>query len=362
MGPEIMRVSRSRLAIFLLGLTLVLAGLAIRGSLKRATTSPPEATTGGDAGAAIGVQPAVQPGLPGALLVHWTDWCLECGGWRAAVSALRPDTILDMPGRTPLDLGAAPLTSVSPDRRLIAVMARQSAEVEIINLETWELVESIQAVPGLTPSTWSADGSRLFGWRDYCSQPADRGRCLVPWERELWEVDLGPTASHRVSAFDFSIMKIHFLPSNDGSSGRAYILGLRTSSCCGVQPQGDPFVAVIDLSSGKVVKEIPLAGLIAGQPENWFGDTSEYASFWPGTVLAPDGSRLYVVDSVDFKVTIVDLKALRVERTVDLKEPRSRLARIGGWLWSQLVGTAEAKGGPPTAEWPTLRRTGASSS
>ncbi|MPZ49720.1 MAG: hypothetical protein GEU75_10585 [Dehalococcoidia bacterium] len=287
--------------------------------------------------------------LPGAMLVHWRPTSTTFGPVSysdALALPLDAATGIEMDGRSPITLGNVPQTSVSPDGRFLAVTSRGTDEVKLYDLRAWQLVATMKAVPGLVVESWSSDGSQLFAWRDYCPQPASEGRCLAAWERELRQMDVVQASARRIADFDFSIVKIHVGPSSEGVSERAYALGIRTNICCGIDPQGDPFVAVVDLAKGEVIKEIQLRDMLIGQPRHWLGDTSMYASYWPATAMSQDGSKLYVADSVDFRVTVVDLNELRIERTVDLKEPRSRLARIGGWLWSQFVSTAEAKGGP----------------
>ncbi len=299
------------------------------------------------------VRPFMSPEgeLPAALLVRWRDWSVDLGGWRAIVSPLTGPGA-EIGDRSPLDIGYAPQHGVSPDGRLMAVTARGSDRVATYDLTSWRQLAAIEAAPGLRLDTWSSDGSwtsdgsKLFAWREYCAAPAAEGRCLVPWERDLWQVDVRAQTASRVVAFDFSVQRMHVVPPTADFGGRAYAFAIRADNGAGINPQGDPFIAVIDLGKGEVIKEIELPGLLTGQPHHWLGDPGVYALYQPATALASDGSRLYVVDSVDFKVTVVDLVALRVEKTVDLREPRSRLARLGRWLVSQLVGTAEAKGGP----------------
>ena len=272
----------------------------------------------------------------GALLRDWL------GGLAAEVVPLDAASGMEVAVGGPLMLGYAATISVSPDGRLMAVSTR-GAKVAVYDLKAWRLLTTIEAAPGLVLESWSDDASRVFGWRDYCVRG---GYCGEDWQRDLWEIDVRAGTASRIGVFDFTIQQMTIAASRDGEPGRAYALAIRTDACCGIDPEGDPFIAVIDMVSGHVIAEISLPGMLAGQPRHWLGDESIYASYHPSMALAPAGSRLYVVDSVYDEVTIVALDTLEVDRIVEIKKKQSALRRAGNWLLAQAVATAEAKGGP----------------
>ena len=202
---------------------------------------------------------------------------------------------------------------------------------------------TINVGPGLSLPGWSADGSRVFGWRSFCSRG---GYCGAEWQCELWEIDVSTGMTRRLVALDFSVQEVRIAATDDGRQGRAYALAFRNDACCDIDPEGDPFIAAIDLDTGEVLAEIVLPGILIGQPGHWLGDERVYAWYQSGFALGPDGFSLYVVDSVEDKVTVIDLESLQIERTVALKEKQSALGRAGSWLLDRVVSTAEAKGGP----------------
>lgn len=300
------------------------------GGTAAAVPAAPTAT------AAASGEPQDAAELPDAVILQWIEWSQDAGAWNADV--LRGG----VSSTEPLHLGYGIAPIVSPDGRFIASADRQSGEVTVIDLAAWEPALTAQTAPDVFLHAWSEDGSQVYGWREYCPQPAQEGVCLGDWQRDLWRVDLDRHGAKRLAVFDFSIMELQIDPHRDAT--RAYALGIVTDICCAIDPVGDPFIAVLDLARGEVTRKIPLPGFLAGQLDHGLED-GKGASFFPATVLAPDGSRLYVVDAAEDAVLVVDLDTFAVER-VELREQRSALSRFGSWLRSQLVSTAEAKGGP----------------
>jgi hypothetical protein len=271
-----------------------------------------------------------------AVVLQWRQWSDSAGAWNGDV--LRGG---DQNAREPLSLGYGTTPVVSPNGRLIVHAERESGEVTVYDLAAWTPVVQVQTAPDVFMRVWSDDSSQAYGWREYCSQPADRGICPVGLQRDLWRVDLQRAGAERLAAFDFSVMDLAIPGQRDAT--RAYALGVDTDICCAIDPEGDAFVAELDLVEGKVVRKIPLPGLLAGQLESGLADGSG-GSYYPALLLAPDGSRLYVVDAAEDAVLTIDLESFVVE-SHELREKRSALSHLGDWLVSQIVSTAEAKGG-----------------
>jgi YVTN family beta-propeller protein len=226
--------------------------------------------------------------------------------------------------------------------RNLGVPAESEVEVSVVDLEDWQIVRTIETVPGVGAGIWSADSEHMYVWREHCGQPADRGYCSEQWQRGLWEIDAAAGTAREVVAYDFSVIGQQVSASRE----RAYALAIRTDVCCGIDPEGDAFVAVIDIAAGEVIAELPMPGMFIGQPGHWLGDTTKLASYHPAISLSPDGSHLYVVDPVEDSVQIIDTMSLAVAGAIDFREKDSKLSRFEDWLASQLVGAAEAKGNP----------------
>jgi hypothetical protein len=298
-------------------------------------------------GASFEAHPALpDAGLPGALLMEYTRAPGPASlqpmpdGWKASLWPLEAGTLREIPDHEPTGLGYQASRLLSPDATMMAGTEYRGAEVRLFDLERWQAVGVIRVESGVQPVAWSADGKHIYAARNHCAEPADRGACPGGWLRELWALDVPAKTARRVAEVDFESARWHF------AGNRAVTLAVRTDVCCGIDPEGDPFVTVIDLDSGEVAGEIKMPGLRMGQPGHWLGDTSEYASYWPGTALSPDGSSFYVMDSVDHVVTVVDVEEMRIASTHDLKEPRSHFTKALDWMESLFVSTAEAKGGP----------------
>jgi hypothetical protein len=290
----------------------------------------------------------VAPGMPGALLQEYKPFSPSQpdgrpmpGGWSVAVRALQPGTLDTMPDRDPFDLGYSGSTLVSPDGRSWAISSDYTGEVRIFDLETWTETGKLQAEKGIRIIAWSDDGKRLVAMRDFCLSPGSEGICPGGWLRDLWEIDVASMGLRHVGKFDFQSYNWHF----DGRD-RLVALALRTDLCCGIGATEPPFVALVDLSTGKIEAEIPLPALLAGQPNDALNAAGAWASFHPAAVLSADAKTLYVFDSVDHHVTAVDLVTKQVISRTDLNEPRSWFTKAMERVGSFFIGTAEAKGGP----------------
>lgn len=253
---------------------------------------------------------------------------------------LDAETLEVLDGEVPMHQGGP----LDPTGRWIAVMdptqggLNQRSGVLVHDLDTWELAWTVSDLPRGTLQ-WHETG--LYLWGDSCERMADRGACAVPWTRGIWR--LGPAGAEELVRFDFSPLGEAPTVAADGAT--AYAVGVRSDTCCGIAPEGDAFLAVLDLETGVEEARVLLPGLLAGQPGHWLGSTEHRGGrYVPGLAVSPDGSRAYVVHAETDSVTVIDLDAHEVIETHSLQEGASPTARLGGWLLGRFARTAEAKG------------------
>lgn len=212
--------------------------------------------------------------------------------------------------------------------------------VEVYDLASRDLAWSVDHLP-YGHLEWHDSG--LYLWGDGCAEPAQLGggACDVDWTRGLWR--LTSNGAEELVRFDFAPFLSTTMHSADGA--RAYVLAVETDLCCGIDPEGDAFLAVLDLEAGQVEARIELPGLLVGQPGHWLGSTDHLYGgyYWPGTALSPDGSEAYVVHAETDQVVVIDLEGLRVGATHSFEDSDSGVSRLGDWLLGQFALRAEAK-------------------
>lgn len=267
-----------------------------------------------------------------AIVIEWQRWSSEAGSWNSLVHRGGGSS------QAALSLGYGGAPIVSPDGRF-AAHADRYGEVTVYDLGAWQAVLRVQTARNLFVHAWTGDSTQVYGWREHCEQPAERGICPSGLQRDLWRIDIESGIAQMLVAFDFSAVSLAIPRQRDAV--HAYALGVNTDICCAIDPTGDPFIAVLDLENHEVTARVPLAGVLAGQYEE---SVAGGDAFYPALLLTPDGSKLFLVDAAEDAVLVLDTQTFAIERR-ELQEKRSALRRFGDWLGSQLVGTAEAKGG-----------------
>ncbi|MCA9851522.1 MAG: hypothetical protein KC461_12875, partial [Dehalococcoidia bacterium] len=284
---------------------------------------------------------ALPPFTPVSRAVE-TDVGVLVGSWASTVATERgvarldARTLEELPGR--INIQSATL---DPSGRYIAAIeppggVEKRKALLVYDLESWELAWTMGGLPS-GQLQWEPSG--LYLWGEACDQPADEGTCRTSWVRGLWQVT--PEGATELARFDFSILPRTATISPDGS--RAYVVGLDTDVCCGINVEGAPFVATIDVETGAVDGTIPLPDLLAGQPGSWFGRTDIGGGYWPAAFLSPDGSRMYIAHSERDEITTVDLADRQIVSSVSFEDGASPMARLAGWLGDRFARTAEAK-------------------
>ncbi len=109
-------------------------------------------------------------------------------------------------------------------------------------------------------------------------------------------------------------------------------------------------IVAFDSQTGEVRAAVDLPDVLWGErPEA--GSPERHTDYQPGLVVSPDGRRGYVVHADSDRVTVVDLLAMRIERSAEIRAQTSLFDR----LFSPLTRKAHADGGSPFSEkWASI--------
>ncbi len=258
----------------------------------------------------------------------------ETNRFALLMSAIDPITLAPISGLAPLPVGHHYVDATSPDGGTLALIgwptdSGSGGRLQMLDLERWNVHKTEAAIDGnVNALTFAPDGDSLY-WTlapetaappstDLVRAAAATGvetarlslpRSLVPW-------DFRPTRDGRVAIFAVSV---------DAS----WLSG------------DPPRVVIVDPAAGRVLANVQLDGVVAGQRRTEGGG---YESFRPGLAWDMARGRLYVVDANDDRLTVVDLGSGRVSKSIDLKRAQTPLEALGEWL----APSAEAKVLPGT--------------
>ena len=266
------------------------------------------------------------PAVPPLLLREWS----HCGPSDGFLRALDPATGRELDGYEPSALRYFAVGSISPDGRLLAAVTEGHLRVLSLDPAALEMeIEDLRALDIGGPLVWGPDSARLFAVSLVKGKPS-------------WVVDVRQGAARRLAGIDFATDRPP-LVSPDGR--RLYLFGFDLADERAWIVSGDPFLAVMDAHTGAVLARVALPGVLVGQRREQDPDRVFNAIYRPPTALAPDGSRYYVVHADEDRVTVVDLRALRLEQTVKIAREPSAPGRLVRALSDVLARRVEAKGG-----------------
>ncbi|CAA9572536.1 MAG: hypothetical protein AVDCRST_MAG18-2143 [uncultured Thermomicrobiales bacterium] len=243
------------------------------------------------------------------------------GGWRGQqLRPIDPLTLADLPGHTPIRLGARFSSALSPDGNTLAVLATTAtasfpppgggieSTLQLIDLAGWRDLPTPVTVAGEIAWLGFAPEGRTLSWLVSADDPA-----TAPTQREytLYRYVPGAARVELVSWLPRGAVGEEFRPS---CSGHQLILYNRALDANG-QPTDTPQLQFLNLASGRFVATLQLAGVravSAGEP----GRKAEILV--PGLAWDIAHDRLYVAHTDAELITVVDLGARTIVRQADI--------------------------------------------
>jgi hypothetical protein len=261
-----------------------------------------------------------------------------------------PASLADLPGYTPLELGVLDAHAVSPDGHKLAAVVNTSGgplggTLHLVDVRSWtNRPTSVTFGASTSHLTFDSEGKAVY-WisTDYEVKARDppspqRTQPVVKLER----YDLATEQRSVVATFPswFSPWEVRQLP----SSSRVVVYGLELVD--GEWLKGPPHIFVVDANSRRVLTNLSLGGVRAGQagppPTRPNVVWPEY--YDPGLGWDLERGLLYVIHADRDRVTVVDVESGTVPTESDIGQGKSALRAITEWL----VPRAEAKASPGT--------------
>ena len=247
-----------------------------------------------------------------------------------------------LPGLAGLNPGAGGLEYlVSPDSRMLIIAA--APNLIVIDLRTWSELLLVKMPPHeerpgafvpLDPQIWSPDGSIVYlrlGWRT-----RSRTGPAVHDDRRIWQLEIKTGTLTALPDLPFDSL-LHPALSDDGRLLFALAFDRNDRSYYWVA-DGDPFLSVVELASGRELRRIALPGLK-------IGTDADDAIYRPAAVLDDAARRYYIAHAGSDEITVVNLDTGRViTQTAGAKPERGLPSRLLDRLTSLFISTAEAKG------------------
>ena len=262
-----------------------------------------------------------------------TMFVWETQPFELSLSPIDPETLEPVPGLQPVAVGHHYVAGIRPDGRALAVVgwpsdASAGGRLQLIDLATWTAHSADVAIDGnVGVIGFAVDGHELYVPQSPAMPPfaadvviatgadgAEAGRITLPPTLVPW--DLRPTQRGLVAVFAV------------GTDG----------SWLNNEP---PRVILVDPSGRRVVADLVLEGVVAGQ---WGTHSTGYEASRPGLAWDTARDRLYVIDAAHDRLTVVDLDRGQVVAATELVSARSPLDALGAWL----VPTVSAKLVPGT--------------
>lgn len=259
---------------------------------------------------------------------------------------VEPATLADLPGYAPINFGHHYTYAVIPDRKTLAVITwpgdyGAGGKLHLIDLDTWtDTPADLQIDDYVGELTFSTDGKTLFWTAPTAYDPAHG----IPHDFQLYRYDLDSRQLSVITRLPPSIIPW----SQRLSSGKVAIFGIPTDP--NNLPEDVPHLLIIDPTENRIVADVQLDGVQAGQFREQATDETasvqggswQYVSYNPGLAWGLDRNVLYVVHADEDKVTVVDLANGTLIKQTHIRPPQSFLE----WISNSLAPAAQAKGGP----------------
>lgn len=255
-----------------------------------------------------------------------------------------PVAFADLPDYAPIDFGHHYTYAVSPTRKILAVISWPGAwgaggKLHLIDLDTWsDTPTDLRIDNHVNDLTFSADARTLYWTMPTVREPAHG----MPRDYQLYGYDLEGRQLSVITQLPSS-----FIPwSQRLSSGNMIIFGIPTDADGLTEDM--PRVLIVDLARDRIMSDVRLDGIKAGQIHEQVLDATDPAEAWQYVMYSPglgwdlDRKVLYIAHADDNRVTVVDLADGNVLKQTQIR-PRQPLLE---WISDSLAPAAEAKGGP----------------
>ncbi|HXQ37218.1 MAG TPA: hypothetical protein VN843_24625 [Anaerolineales bacterium] len=257
-----------------------------------------------------------------------------------------PTTLANLPDYAATDFGHHYTYTISPNRKILAVItwpsdSNGSGKLHLIDLDTWtDTPVDLQIDNYVSDLTFSADGKKLYWTMPTVRDPA-RG---ILRDYQLYRYDL---ASRQLSAA--AQLPSSFFPwSQRLSLGNVAIFGVPTSADGLTEDM--PRVVIVDSARDRIMSDTRLNAVKAGQFHEQIMNATpstgaeawQYVSYSPGLAWDLERNLLYIVHADDDKITVVDLLKGSVVKHAQIRARQPLLE----WMSDLLVPAAKAKGGP----------------
>lgn len=262
------------------------------------------------------------------------------------VRPVDPTSLTDLPNYAPIDLGHHYIYTVSPDHKILAVIAWPSdmgaaVKLHLIDLDTWiDTPADLRIDNYVNDLTFSANARTLYWTMPTGRDPAHG----MPRDYQLYSYDLESQQLSVNAQFPSSFLAW----SQHLSSGNLAIFGVPTDP--NNLTEDAPHLFIVDPARNSIVSDIRLDGVKAGQfyeqvldaTASAQEDSRQYVMYSPGLAWDSDRKVLYIAHADDDKITVVDLLKGGIVNQAQLQARQPFLQ----WIADSLVPAVAAKGGP----------------
>lgn len=235
--------------------------------------------------------------------------------WVAQLRPLDPLTLADLPGYSPIPVGARRVTALNPTGHSLALFISDEirgvpmtgtprrSTLQLLDLPNWRLRATPIVVAGeIAWSSFAPDGRTLY-WLSF-----DGGEEVATQQRAytLYRYRLGAGQAEALITLPPGMIGEEFRQSRSGRELSFYKRPAGADNAARATPQLD----FLDLDSGRVVATLPLIGVRATPP----GMTANGEALIPGLAWDVPRDRLYVAHADSDLITVVDLAARTIVR------------------------------------------------
>jgi DNA-binding beta-propeller fold protein YncE len=300
----------------------------------------------------IGCSPTVPvPPVAQRLVVAVTQFGQAGSQPSTILQALDPQTLADVEGMAPLDVGSCavgPIMVRGGHRGVViengttypgsACPDGSQLRLRVLDVATWTWERDFELEapadrtlelawnPGTPALLWNADGSRLFVFTASRVRGWAIGMHNADEVRQLWIIDTLGSGRPTPVSMEVAAWRVNLAPAGQA----VYVLGYQTRgpSRWGDLDPGSTVLLILDPATGAIRSRIPLPGVKVAtlRGDSWYD---------AGVAVAPNGRYYYVAHPDEPLVEVVDVFAPgyeRLERLVTTENGSTKDATRSNWL------------------------------